>query len=165
MTIDRIIRNGLFAHRLTRKAFPRDVLADIKTAITASETRHRGELRFVIEGHLPIYRLLLGTTSRQRAERLFDRMGVNQTLEHSGILIYVLLAERRVEIVADSGIVALVAQATWDAICAGMIEHFRQSDFRTGALQGIAQTTELLASNFPAHGGNPNELPDAPVVL
>jgi uncharacterized membrane protein len=165
MTVDRIIRNGLFAHRSTRKAFPRDLLADIQTAIAASETSHRGELRFVIEGHLPIYRLLRGTTSRQRAEGLFDRLGVSKTIEHSGILIYVLMAERRVEIVADSGIAALVAQATWDTICAGTVEHFRQGNFRAGALQGIAQATELLATHFPATGNNPNELPDAPVVL
>jgi uncharacterized membrane protein len=130
----------------------------------ASRT-HRGELRFVVEGPLPLASLWQDSTSRRRAIELFASQRVWDTEENSGILIYVQLVDRRVEILADRGIAARVAQAEWDAICRAMEASFRKGEWRQGALQAVARAGELLARHFPARQSNPNELPDQPLVL
>jgi uncharacterized membrane protein len=148
-----------------RQKFGRPTLAAIEQAITASEKWHRGELRFVIEGRLSLLDLLRDTTSRQRALQVFEKVGAGETAEHSGILIYVLLAERQVEIVADRGITAKVPQPEWDALCRRMTEAFASGRYREGALEGIHGATALLVAHFPAVNRNPNELDDAPLIL
>ena len=87
------------------------------------------------------------------------------TEENSGVLVYVQLVDRRIEIVADRGIARRVAQAEWDAVCRAMEHAFKQHQYEAGALQAIAAVTEILAHHFPASGANPNELPDKPAVL
>lgn len=148
-----------------RQKFGRRTLAAIEQAIAASEKLHRGELRFVIEGRLSLLQLFREVTSRQRALQLFEKVGAGATAEHSGILIYVLLAERKVEIVADRGITARVPQAEWDALCRRMTDAFAAGRYREGALEGINGATALLVAHFPAANRNPNELDDAPLIL
>ncbi|MBI5899893.1 MAG: TPM domain-containing protein [Rhodocyclales bacterium] len=151
--------------RMLKHVFAAADLAAIGQAITASEIRHRGELRFVVEAGLPPAALWRDTSPRQRAAELFAVERVWDTEENSGILIYVLLADRRVEILADRGITARVPQAEWDAICRGMEQGFRAGGWREGALAAVNRASELLAEHFPAAGRNPNELPDAPLML
>ncbi len=165
MKLKRILMHWRLSPWQVRRRFNRATLAAIKQAIAASEHQHRGELRFVIEGHLSLLQLLRGLTARARAGQLFDQLRIGNTAERSGILIYVLLAERKVEIVADTGIAAKVDQTTWDALCARMTGLFGAGRYLEGALAGVEGATRLLCAHFAAGADNPNELDDAPLVL
>lgn len=160
----------LFTHLLTpawlaHRAFRPADLSAIEAAIKACEQRHLGELRFIIEGPLPLATLWRDTPVRACAAKVFAETGVWDTQENSGILIYVQLVDHRVEILADRGIAHSVPQAEWDAICHSMEAAFQRKDYRSGALEAIAQAGDLLAKHFPAHQHNDNELPDRPIVL
>ncbi len=161
----RFFKHVLLPDWWRRRVFAAADLAAIGQAITASETRHRGELRFVVEAGLPPAALWRDTSPRQRAAELFASERVWDTEANSGILIYVELVDRRVEILADRGIAARVAQAEWDAICRAMEQAFGAGQWRQGALAAVARASELLAAHFPAGGSNPNELPDQPLML
>ncbi len=165
MKLLRAFRHLLLPDWWTQRAFTRSDLAAIGAAITAGEQAHRGELRFVVEGALPLASLWRDQTSRARAVELFASQRVWDTEENSGILIYVQLLDRRVEILADRGIAARVPQAEWDAICREMEGSFRGGGWRSGALRAVARATGLLTQHFPAGNSNPNELPDQPLVL
>ena len=165
MMLKRILMHWRLSPWQVRRRFNRATLAAIESAIAAAERQHRGELRCVIEGRLSLLQLLRGLTARARALQLFTRLNISNTMERSGILIYVLLAERKVEIVADTGIVAKVDQAEWDALCAHMTGLFGAGHYREGALAGVAGATQLLCTHFAAGADYPNELDDAPLVL
>ena len=153
---------------LFRSAFPRAALEAIGRVVAEQEKRHRGELRVVIEGGLPLLSLLRGQDARARAEQLFARFGIAGTKEASGVLIYLLLADRRVEILGDRGIHERVGDAAWGAICGEMQRQFAAGNFEQGVVAALASASDLLARHFPAGeggDGNPNELPDAPVTL
>jgi len=166
MNIPRFMRH-LFATRwMTRRRFPAPVLEAIEKAIRQAEARHAGEIRFVIETALDLPELLRELPSRQRALQVFSLLGVWDTEHNNGVLIYLLLADRVVEIVADRGIAAGVAQAEWDTVCRAMEEHFRAGRFAEGSESGIRQVGELLARHFPSpRGAGGNELPNQPVLL
>jgi uncharacterized membrane protein len=162
----RWIRHLFLDHLALARAFPRATLAAIERAISEQEKRHRGELRVAIEGGLPLPALVAGRTARERALEHFARLRVWDTEDNAGVLIYLLLADRRVEIVADRGIHALVGDTAWETICGAMQQEFAAGRFESGALSGLASVSDLLAQHFPAQPGeNPNELPDAPLVL
>jgi uncharacterized membrane protein len=163
MVIARLFKHLFTPHWVALRAFPAPVLAKIEQAVKSSERTHRGEIRFAIEGALHIHALRLST--RQRAREVFAQLGVWDTAENSGVLIYVQLVDRRIEIVADRGIAARVAQAEWDGICRAMERSFKQNQFEAGALEAIQAVTAILARHFPAGPVNPNELPDKPAVL
>jgi uncharacterized membrane protein len=161
----RLLRHLFMPHWLAVRAFSNDVLSRIENAISQSEKLHTGELRFAVEGPLHIADLLRGLTPRARAEQLFGQLRVWDTEHNSGVLIYVQLVDRRIEIVADRGIAAKVAQSEWDSVCRSMEREFKAGRFAVGALIAIASATKLLVTHFPAKGVNPNELPDKPTVL
>jgi len=165
MKIVRLIRHGLTPPWLAARRFGPALSAEIGAAVEVAEATQRGEIRFVVEGPLPFAYLWHERSARQRAAELFGQLGVWDTEENSGVLIYVQLVDRRVEILADRGIAAKVAQAEWDAICRGMEAAFRAGDYRGGALAAIRQAGALLGRHFPAAGRNPNELADAPLLL
>jgi uncharacterized membrane protein len=165
MMLGRLLKHGLTPRWLAARRFGPALSAEIGAAVEVAEASQRGEIRFVVEGPLPFAELWHGRSARQRAADLFGRLGVWDTEENSGILIYVQLVDRRVEILADRGIAAQVQQAEWDAICRGMEAAFRVADYRGGALAAIQRAGELLKAHFPARGANPNELPDQPVLL
>lgn len=165
MKLARLIKHLLLPVWHVRGVFARADLAAIGAAVSASEAVHRGELRFLVEGPMPVSALRRDESPRQRAIELFARQRVWDTEENSGILIYVQLVDRRVEILADRGIAAKVPQAEWDAICRGMEQAFRAGQWREGALAAVARASELLAVHFPVGGRNPNELPDQPLML
>lgn len=160
-----IIKHLIIPDWWARRAFGATVLVRIEAAITHSESQHRGELRFAVEGGFDASSLFKRMTPRRRAIDVFSQLRVWDTAENSGVLIYVQLIDRDIEIVADRGINACVAQVEWDAICLRMESEFRQSRFEAGALAAIEEVTALLVRHFPAVGTNPNELPDKPVVL
>lgn len=161
----RMLKHLLLPDWWRRRVFAAADLAAIGEAIAASEQAHRGELRFVVEAGLSPAALWRDTSPRQRAVELFASERVWDTAENSGILIYVELADHRVEILADRGIAARVAQAEWDVICRAMEDSFRAGQWRQGALAAVARAGELLAAHFPAGESNPNELPDKPLML
>lgn len=152
-----------------RRRFPPAVLAAIDAAIAASELHHRAEIRCAIETALPLRRLVQGTTSAARAIDVFSRLGVWDTAENNGVLLYVLLAERKIEIVGDRGFAGFVTAAEWAAICAGMERSFAAGEYQTGAVEAIDCISALARRHFPARDGasdaDSNELPDATVLL
>jgi len=162
----RWIRHLFLDHPAVARAFPRATLEAIGRAVAEQEKRHRGELRVVIEGGLPVQALLAGRSARERALEQFARLRVWDTDDNAGVLIYLLLADRRVEIVADRGIHARVGDTAWETICGAMQQEFAARRFEAGVLIGLSSISDLLAQHFPAQAdGNPNELPDAPVVV
>jgi hypothetical protein len=165
MDLARVLKHLFVPGWVARRAFPAAVLARIEDAVRESERTHRGELRFVAEGDLDLLPLLRGLTARERALEVFAGLGVWDTAENSGVLVYVQLVDHRIEIVADRGIAARVAQSEWDAVCRRMETAFRGGDYEGGALAGIREITALLARHFPPGAANPDELPDRPVVL
>ncbi|MEH2510911.1 putative membrane protein [Nitrobacteraceae bacterium AZCC 1564] len=165
MGIQRIGKHLLPYRWSVRRAFPRDALANIEKAIKVSEKAHTGQIRFAVEGALDGRPLFRDQPARARAIDVFSQLRVWDTENNSGILIYLLLADRDVEIVADRGIDAKVEQAEWDAICRTMEAELRSRNFEGGVLAGIAAVTKLLVKHFPASGPHPNELPDKPVVV
>ncbi|MGH8747240.1 MAG: TPM domain-containing protein [Burkholderiales bacterium] len=165
MSVLRFMRH-LFSDRYAvRRAFAPRVLRAIEAEIKAQEARHRGELRFAVEASLPLAHLARRSTPRQRALEAFARLRVWDTEHNNGVLVYVLLADRSVEIVADRGIAARVPQPEWDAVCRAMGDAFRAGEFERGALEGLRRIGALLARHFAAGPDSANELPDAPVVL
>jgi hypothetical protein len=165
MSALRILKHLLTPDWVARRIFPRPALKRIEQAIKGSEKSHGGELRFAVEAGLDFLPLLRGITPRQRALEVFSMLRVWDTGHNSGVLIYLQLVDRNIEVVADRGISAKVGQAQWDAICHRMEEAFRARRFEAGVLEGIAEITTLLTTHFPARRENPDELPDRPVVL
>jgi len=165
MSMERIVRHLTATRWRVNRAFPGDTLIAIEKAIKASEAAHRGEIRFAVEGALDIGPLLRGQTARERAIDVFSHLRVWDTEHSNGVLIYLLLADRDVEIVADRGIDAKVGAEEWERICRNMEAAFRQGDFHAGVVGGIQEVTRHLAEHFPPIGDDRNELPDKPVEL
>lgn len=165
MEIQRILKHLLTTDRHVRRLFPGSTLAAIERAIKDSEVAHDGEVRIVIEGALETHALLRAQSARERAIELFSQLRVWDTPYNNGLLIYLLLADRAVEIVADRGIHEKVGGGEWSAICRQMESAFKQSDFEGGAVAGIRSLTQQLVAHFPATRQSANELPDEPVVL
>lgn len=148
-----------------RRAFPQATLDAIEAAVRASETSHHGEIRFVIENTLSPARVWRGMSGRERAIEVFSTLRVWDTEQNSGVLVYLLLADHDIEIVADRGIASLVDDTAWEAVAQTMEAAFRQGEFERGALAGIEQISALLAAHFPPQGDNPDELANRPVII
>ena len=165
MGIRRIGRHLLAHHWRVRRIFPPKVLAAIEQAIKAGEATHSGQVRFVVEGALDGAPLFRDQPARERALDIFSQLRIWDTAHNNGVLIYLLLADRNVEIVADRGIDAKVGAAVWQKICADMESDFRAGNFEGGVIKGIGEVSRQLAKYFPKHGAGRNELPDTPVVI
>ena len=148
-----------------RRRLPASALKSIESAIRESEKTHTGELRFVVEAVLHPYELLGGKTPRARAVEIFARLNVWDTEQNNGVLIYLLLADHDVEIVADRGIHGYVGTQGWEAICHAMETAFRQGRFEEGMLAGIKEISAVLQKNFPADASDKNELSNEPLAL
>ena len=165
MDIKRILRHLVMTHWQVNRAFPRQTLIAIEQAIRASDTAHVGELRFVVEGALHSTPLFKGQSARERAIEVFSQLRVWDTEHNNGLLIYLLLADRAVEIVADRGIHSKVGSHEWEDICHKMETAFKQAHYAEGVVSGIQAVTQHLTKHFPASAAGANELPDKPVVL
>jgi uncharacterized membrane protein len=165
MGIGRIFRH-LVEHRWReRRIFTPKVLARIEAAIKAGEATHSGQIRFVVEGALDGRPLFRNQPARERALDIFSQLRIWDTEHNNGVLIYLLLADRDIEIVADRGINGKVGTEGWEKICAILEKEFRAGLFEYGVIKGIQEVSRVLAQHFPREPGGTNELPDAPVVL
>lgn len=165
MNLARIARHLLTGRRQVTTLFPPPVLAAIERAIKQCEATHRGQICFAVEGALDGAPLWRGQSAHERALDVFARLRVWDTEHNNGVLIYLLLADRNVEIVADRGIHVRVGAEGWETICRAMEAEFRRGHFEAGVLFGIRAIGTHLAAHFPGDGAHGNELPDAPVVL
>jgi uncharacterized membrane protein len=165
MSIRRIGKHLLEHRWRVRRIFPPGVLAAIERAIKAGEATHSGQIRFVVEGALDGAPLFKNQSARERALDIFSHLRIWDTAHNNGVLIYLLLADRQVEIVADRGIDAKVGATGWQKICADMETDFKAGNFESGVIGGIEAVSRQLAAHFPKHGAGRNELPDAPVVM
>ena len=165
MSIKRIGKHLLQHRWRVRRIFPPQALAVIERAIKAGEETHSGQVRFAVEGALDGKPLLKNQSARERALDIFSQLRIWDTAHNNGVLIYLLLADRQVEIVADRGINAKVGAAGWERICKAMQADFKAGNFAGGVVRGIQAVSQQLAAHFPKHGTGPNELPDKPVVM
>jgi uncharacterized membrane protein len=164
MNLGRLLRHLVTSARLVHRRFPEPAMHAIEAAIAEGERRHEPEIRFAVEAALHPRAILRGITPRARAIDVFSELRVWDTEHNTGVLIYLLLADRDVEIVADRG-VARITPAEWEAICREMESHLREGRYEEAALAAIRATSDLLARHFPAHGPGRAEQPDRPVVL
>jgi len=165
MGVMRTLRH-LFAEGSARRRFPARILDAIQHAVADGEKRHAGQVMFAVEGALPLRDLARGRSARARAREVFAHLRVWDTRHNCGVLIYVLLADHAIEILADRGIAAKVDESGWKSIAAQMQARFAAGEFERGAIDGVSAVGELLAKHFPADGtSRGNELPDRPVVL
>jgi uncharacterized membrane protein len=165
MDLARVMRHLIAMPGAVRRAFPPAAMAAIEQAIARSETQHRGEVRFAVEAALDASGVVAGQSARARAIEVFSQLGVWDTEDNNGVLIYLLLADRDVEIVADRGIDALVAAQEWEAICRAMEAALRRREFEPAVLGAIEAVTRLLARHFPPRAGDRNELANRPVTV
>lgn len=161
----RIFRHLVFIPAALKRAFPSRALAAVEQAIRACEDSHQGEIRFVVEGALGLTPLLKGMSARERAVEVFSALRVWDTEHNNGVLVYLLLADRDVEIVADRGVHRLAGDGTWEEICREMESAFARGCFEDGAIAGIQAIGRCLAVYYPVGGAKPNELSDSPLVL
>jgi uncharacterized membrane protein YgcG len=165
VSVRRLIKHLFYPPWLARRAFPVAVRRRIESAIAESEVRHGGEIRFAVEAALDFLPLLRGTTARERAIEVFTELRVWDTEHNNGVLIYLLLADRDVEIVADRGLNGLVSSQEWEAICQEMEAMFRRGAYEAGVRRGIELIGGHLARHFPRPADNANELSDRPALL
>jgi len=168
--IVRLVHHRWVEGRLHR-ALPPDLLDRITRRVAASERRHTGQIRICAEGSLPTSYLWRGASARERAVTLFGKLRLWDTEHNNGVLIYLLLAEHAIEIVADRGLARTVPPETWRTLVVHMGEAFRAERYEDGLTQALAEVSALLATHFPAGVGDDgaaasgrNELPDAPVL-
>ena len=165
MNIPRMIRHLSTGHLAVKAAFPARALHAIEQAIRATEAMHAGQIRFAVEASLDFAALRHNQTASERAIEKFSQLRVWDTEHNNGVLIYLLLADRDVEIVADRGIHAKLGNAVWEAICRDMEAAFRLGKFEAGVIDGIHAVGSYLRQHFPARSATLNELPDKPVIL
>lgn len=165
MNIKRIAKHLLMTDWQARKCFPPATLSAIEQAIKVSEAQHSGEIRFAVEAALDGAALFKEQSAKARAIDVFSLLRIWDTEHNNGLLIYVLLAEHAVEIVADRGISAKVGTEDWQRICAAMESDFRHGNFGGGVAVGIASVTQHLVKYFPIGDGDQNELSNKPVVM
>lgn len=126
---------------------------------------HRAEVRLIIEPALGVMDAMRGMSSRHRARDLFSRFRIWDTEENCGLLIYINLADHKVEIITDRGVGRVVDAQAWQAVCQTMTQGFASGEFHGGAIAGLEQLNGLLKTRFPASGERPNQLSNRPIIL
>lgn len=165
MDLARIVRHLLTGELALRRALPQAAMDAIERAIREGERIHGGEIRFAVEASLGLGALWRGQSARDRAIDVFSELRVWDTEHNNGVLIYLLLADHDVEIVADRGVHRRAGDAAWEALCRNMEAAFRAGRFEEGAVAGVRAVSALLAQHYPAQAMNVNELSDRPVIL
>jgi uncharacterized membrane protein YgcG len=165
MDFPRVLRHVFASRWRTRRRFTDEVDAAIESAIKSAEARSSAEIRFVIETAIDPAAAWRGITPRERALEVFAQFRVWDTELRNGVLIYVLVADRDVEIVADRGAAASIPAAGWEHAAKIMEDHFRAGRFREGAVAGVESVAGLLEKHFPARAVNRDELPNQPALL
>jgi uncharacterized membrane protein len=161
----RFLRHLFRTRWATRRHFTAQVLAGIETAIREAEALHGGEIRFAVETALDLPELVQDLSPRSRAMQVFGQLGVWDTAQNNGVLIYLLMADHIVEIIADRGIAARISQSEWDGVCREMERYFREGRFGEGSVAGVRAVGSLLSRHFPGRRPGTDELPNQPVLL
>jgi uncharacterized membrane protein len=163
--VRRILRH-LFAPSASRR-FPEAALQRITAAIEAGERSHTGEVCFAVEAALPLAAVAAGVSARERAAEVFAQLRVWDTQANNGVLLYLLLADHAIELVADRGFDDCVTAAQWQAACRRIEDGLHRGEYEAAVLDGIAALSELVAGCYPSSGGTSdrNELPDRPHML
>ena len=165
MNFKRIMKHLSTGRATVRHAFSQHALDAVERTIRETEAKHNGQIRFAVEAALDLKPLLAGQTARERALEVFSQLRVWDTEHNNGVLLYLLLADRDVEIVADRSIHTRLGQETWETICREMEAAFREGRFEAGVLAGIQAVGKHLSHHFPPRSGKPNEMPDRPVIM
>jgi uncharacterized membrane protein len=149
------------------KLYPEASLQRIAAAIAEGETTHRGQVVFAVEPGLPLHAVLRGRTARERAGHVFSHLRVWDTEANNGVLIYLLVADHRIEILADRGLAARVGDAQWREVCTLMETRLKSGDAEAAAIAGVQAVSALLAAHFPRGAGDEsrNELSDRPYLF
>ncbi|TAL56485.1 TPM domain-containing protein [Pandoraea sp.] len=164
--ISRFFRHLGTLHAHARWLFPPRTLDAIEAAIRASEAEHRCEIRFVIEAAMPLREVWYGRTCRQRAQSLFRQLHVGRTEAHTGILIYINVADRDIELIADRAITDTVEPSAWSKVVELLSQGFRQQQYQQSALAALAELHAIAVTHLPARAGaQVNELSDRPLIL
>jgi len=161
----RLIRHILTPPWSLRRVLPEASLKRIEQGIGESEGSHRGQIRFAVEVELNPFQIVQGVSARDRAIDVFSHLRIWDTEDNTGVLLYLLLADKQLEIVADRCIHKKVGEESWTAISRRMEAHFREGKFEEGVLLGIREITVLLTKNFPATTPHADELSNKPVVI
>jgi uncharacterized membrane protein len=163
--IQRLFKHLFVLPGAVRRHFPADSMRHIEAAIAASESSHMGEIRFVVESNLHIFDIAKRKSAKKRAIEVFSQFHVWDTAQNNGVLIYLLLADRDFEILADRGVHQHVGSQGWEKISHEMEVMFRKGQFENGVLYGIDQISTLLMQYYPVDGENVNELPNTPIII
>jgi uncharacterized membrane protein len=164
MDLGRVARHLFILPGAVKRAFPPPTMAAIEQAIATSEREHSGEVRFAAEAALDVPALFADQSARERAIDVFSQLRIWDTTQNNGVLIYLLLADRDIEIVADRGLNAVNSQE-WEAICQAMEGKLRKGDYEQAVVQGVQAVSRLLARHFPPRASDRNELADKPVIV
>ena len=163
LDLRRWLRHVFTSPWTVKRTFPASTLQTLEAAISATERLHGGELRWAIEGSLDFPQLWQDLSPRERAVELFSHLRMWDTEANNGVLVYVLLADHAVEIVADRGYGDLSQQADWQAACRAIESRFAQGDHERGVIEVTELIGSLIARQFPAI--DRDELPNATVLL
>lgn len=161
----RLYRHLFILPSAVNRHFSTAAMQRIEAAISQSEAKHFGEIRFVVECNLSVMDILQKKSAKKRAVEVFSQLQVWDTEQNNGVLIYLLLADHDFEILADRGIHNHVGKQAWEPISHEMEMLFRRGQFEAGVLHGIAEISTHLIQHYPATGENNNELPNAPVII
>ncbi|WP_136418286.1 TPM domain-containing protein [Herbaspirillum sp. ST 5-3] len=156
--ITRLFHHVAASYWQLRRQFPERSLAAIKSTIEEAESRHGGEIRFAVEAALQPAQILRGMTARERALEVFSLLRVWDTEHNNGVLIYVLLGDRAVEIIADRGIHG--RSGAWESIAHAMQDAFGRGNFESGSINGVRAVAHELITHYPVEGPKPDELPN-----
>lgn len=150
-----------------RRLFPEVALQRITAVIDESEQHHSGEICFAVEPALPLRAVMAGVQARERAEEVFAQLRVWDTRANNGVLIYLLLADHRIEVVADRGFDGRVEPAQWQGVCRLIEDALRAGKAETGVVRGIHAASQLLVAHFPRNPADEdeNEVPNRPHLL
>ena len=150
----------------THRAVPPDLLQHLTRRVAASERRHTGEVRICVEAGLPMSYLWRGASARERAVMMFAKLRVWNTEHNNGVLIYVLLADHAIELVADRGLNQHVSAAQWQVMVQHLGSAIKDGRYEDGLTQALEEVSAVLVKHFPLAEGepNPNELPNAPML-
>ena len=162
----RLLRHRWLDETDVRRALDDAAMARLTERVQHSERRHRGEIRLCVEAGLPLSYLWRGASARERALAMFGKLRVWDTEHNNGVLIYLLLAEHAIEVVADRGLAQHVPAPQWQSLTQAMAAAFKAGRFEQGLVEAIGVVEQLLLLHFPLESdqANPNELADTPFV-
>ena len=162
----RILKHRWLDEGDANRAVPVDMVERLMRRVAASERRHSGEIRICVEAGLPVSYLWRNAPARERAITLFGKLRVWDTELNNGVLIYLLLADHAIEIVADRGLNQRVTEAQWKAMVDNLGAAIRAGNYEDGLTQALEEVSAVLVQHFPLmpSDANSNELPNRPIV-